>query len=221
MLLDPGHDGGNGADPVEVNHLVDAGGFMKSCDTDGASTDAGYPEHAFTFDVALRTAALLRSQGARVVLTRATDTGVGPCINVRAALGNIAHADAAVSIHADGGPATGYGFHVIVPGTVTYAGGGDAAIVGPSATLGKDLRDAFHLRTGEVTSTYLGVNGIDRRTDLGGLNLSVVSKVFIECANMRNAADAVKVSSPRWRQSAAAGIAAGISNYLLAAGARR
>jgi N-acetylmuramoyl-L-alanine amidase len=52
------------------------------------------------------------------------------------------------------------------------------------------------------------------RTDLGGLNLSTVPKVFIECANMRNAADAARVTSPAFRQRAAVGIAAGITAFL-------
>ena len=41
--------------------------------------------------------------------------------------------------------------------------------------------------------------------DLGGLNLSTVPKVLIECANMRNAQDAATVQSPAWRQNAARG----------------
>jgi N-acetylmuramoyl-L-alanine amidase len=76
----------------------------KACDTAGAQTDAGYPEHAFTFNVAMRLARLLRAEGATVVLTRPNDHGVGPCVTQRAAIGNRAHADAAISIHADGGP---------------------------------------------------------------------------------------------------------------------
>jgi len=58
---------------------------------------------------------------------------------------------------------------------------------------------------------------IQPRSDLGGLNLSTVPKVFIECANMRNAQDAVKVTSPAWRQLAARGIAESISAFLTAA----
>ena len=45
-------------------------------------------------------------------MTRSTDTGVGPCVNTRAAIGNAAGADAAVSIHGDGGPVSGRGFDV-------------------------------------------------------------------------------------------------------------
>ncbi len=55
------------------------------------------------------------------------------------------------------------------------------------------------------------------RGDLGGLDLSTVPKVLIECANMRNAHDAAAVQSPAWRQSAAQGIASGIEAFLEAA----
>ena len=62
--------------------------------------------------------------------------------------------------------------------------------------------------TGEAYSTYVA-DGLIRRDDLAGLNLSRVPAVFIECANMRNATDAAKVTSAAWRQKAAAGIVAG------------
>src|SRR6266478_5592816 len=113
IVVDPGHNGGNWSHPSEINRLVDAGGFQKACDTTGTSTNDGYSEASYNFDVATRLARILRAAGARVVLTRTNNTGWGPCINERAAIGNRAHADAAISIHADGGPAGGRGFHVI------------------------------------------------------------------------------------------------------------
>ena len=56
-----------------------------------------------------------------------------------------------------------------------------------------------------------------RSTNL--LNLSRVPKVFIECANMRNATDAALVTSPRWQAKAARAIAAGLTAFLARAGA--
>ena len=52
-------------------------------------------------------ARLFVAEGATVVLTRTSNTGVGPCVTERAAIGNRARADAAISIHADGGPPGG------------------------------------------------------------------------------------------------------------------
>ena len=42
------------------------------------------------------------------------------------------------------------------------------------------VRQAFVAGTGEPVSTYLGRDGLDVRSDLGGLNLSDVPKVLIE-----------------------------------------
>ena len=39
-------------------------------------------------------------------------------------------------------------------------------------------------------------------------------KVFIECANMRNATDAALVTTPAWQAKAAAAIAAGLTGFL-------
>jgi len=214
VAIDPGHDGGNGTNPQVINQPIDGGGFTEPCDTAGASTDDGYPEHAFNFDVALRATALLQAEGATVVLTRTDDTGIGPCVNVRAAIGNAAHANAAISIHADGGPPGGRGFTVIAPAPVISSISDNTAIVAPSAQLAQSVEAAFAVVTGEPTSTYDGQGGLDARDNLGGLNLSTVPKVLIECANMRNAADAVLIEDPTWRQQAAQGITDGITAFL-------
>jgi N-acetylmuramoyl-L-alanine amidase len=211
VVLDPGHDGGNASHPAEIDRQVPAGGFTKACDTTGTQTAGGYPEHAFTFDVALRVATLLRGQGLTVVLTRPDDAGVGPCVDERAAIGNRAGAAAVVSIHADGGPADGRGFHVLEP---VGGPGAVAAIVAPSARLGLDLRDAFRSGTPMPTSTYVGSDGLMVRGDLAGLNLSTVPKVFIECGNMRNGTDAALLGDPAFRQQAAQAIAAGIARFV-------
>ena len=216
VAIDPGHDGGNGADPAFIGQPIDGGGFTESCDTVGTETATGYPEHAFNFDVAVRLRSLLSAEGASVVLTRPDDTGVGPCVNTRAAIGNDAHADAAVSIHADGGPVTGRGFDVIEPAPVVSSISDNTAIVPASGQLAAEVRTEFAAFTGEPPSDYSGSQGIDVRDNLGGLNLTTVPKVLIECANMQNPADAALLTDPQWRQQAAAGLAAGITGFLQA-----
>ena len=203
IAVDPGHNGANWAHPAEINRLVDAGGFRKACDTTGASTNDGYSEATYNFDVATRLTRILRREGARVVLTRTSNEGVGPCIDERAAIGNRAHADAAISIHADGGPPGGRGFEVI------YKPQAPA-----SRTLALAVRQAFAAITGEPYSTYVGRDGLDVRTDLGGLNLSVVPKVLIETANMRNATDARRLESAAYRQREAVALARGLEAFL-------
>jgi N-acetylmuramoyl-L-alanine amidase len=211
ILVDPGHNGGNFAAASVINRLIWNGRESETCDTTGAETDAGYTEALFNWRVALYLTADLRAAGATVVLTRTSDTGVGPCVTERAAIGNEVHANAAVSIHADGGPPGGRGFAILEP----VADGTNNAIVRPSAVLGADLRAAFAAGTGEPISSYDGVDGIQPRDDLGGINLSTVPKVFIECANMRNAADVALVTSARWQALAARAIAAGLTAFVL------
>ena len=211
VLVDPGHNGGNFGAPSVINRLIWNGRETETCDTPGAETDGGYTEALFNWDVALYLTADLRAEGATVVLTRTSNTGVGPCVTERAAIGNEVHANAAVSIHADGGPPGGRGFAILEP----VADGINNAIVGPSAILGADLRAAFGKGTGEPVSSYDGINGIQPRDDLAGTNLSKVPKVFIECANMRNAADAALVTSSRWQALAARAIAAGLAAFLV------
>ncbi|WP_439676854.1 N-acetylmuramoyl-L-alanine amidase [Embleya sp. MST-111070] len=215
VMLDPGHNPGNGGHSREINKQVYAGGLTKECDTTGTETDQGYTEAEFTLDVAHRAKRLLEAQGATVVYTWESEAW-GPCVDERAARGNTAKADAVVSIHADGGPAGGRGFHVILPASVKDKNVDTTPILAPSRTLGGLLAKAFRAATGTSPATYLGTDdGLVTRTDLGGLNLSTRPKVFIECGNMRNASDAAQFTDPNWRERAASGIATGITAYLL------
>src|SRR3954452_4363704 len=209
VVLDPGHNGGNAAHPAEINAPVpDGAGGTKPCNTTGTATDAGYPEHAFTWDVALRTRDLLTAAGVQVVLSRQDDAGVGPCVDARGALGGQVGAAAFVGIHGDGAAASRRGFHVIT--SSLDPAGADVAAAGNG--LAVDLRDA--LRAVEPVSDYVGTDGLDRRADLAGLNLSTVPAVYVECGNMRNATDAAWMSSPDGRQAVAQQLAAGVLAFL-------
>ncbi len=210
VVLDPGHNGGNATAPEQINRPVPAGrGRTKACNTTGTATDAGYPEHAFTWDVALRVRELLAEAGFEVVLTRPDDTGVGPCVDERAAIGNRNAAAAVVSIHADGNTAPGAtGFHVAYSAPPLNPAQGE-----PASRLATTMRDAFGA-AGFTPSTYIGEQGLSPRDDLGGLNLSEVPAVLVECGNMRDAAEAAAFTSEPGRQSYAAAIAAGVVAYL-------
>ncbi|MFF7589557.1 N-acetylmuramoyl-L-alanine amidase [Kitasatospora purpeofusca] len=216
VLLDPGHNTGNSAHTAEINRKVDIGNARKECDTTGTSTNSGYSEAEYSLDVVHRARAILAARGATVVLVHDGDRPWGPCIDERARIGNAAHADAAVSVHGDGGPANGSGFHVIMPAKVVAGKADTAAIVDPSHRLGLLLRDSFHAATGEPYADYVASKGLDTRSDLGGLNLSTVPKVFIECGNMRNPADARRMTDPQWRQQAAQGVADALTSFLTA-----
>ncbi|MEU2963404.1 N-acetylmuramoyl-L-alanine amidase [Streptomyces ardesiacus] len=215
VVIDPGHNPGNFRHASEINRKVDVGTHRKECDTTGTATDAGWPEAKFTLDVAHRLRTLLKEQGATVELTQDGDRPFGPCVDERARIGNEAHADAAISIHADGSAAGNRGFHVIMPGRVHEGTADTRAIVAPSAELGERVAGGFVRVTGTAPSNYLGDGtGLVTRTDLGGLNLSTVPKVFVECGNMRDAKDAALLTSGSWRQKAAEGMSEGIVSFL-------
>jgi len=48
IVLDPGHDGGNGADPAYINQPIWNGVEEEACDTVGAETAGGYPRTSST-----------------------------------------------------------------------------------------------------------------------------------------------------------------------------
>jgi N-acetylmuramoyl-L-alanine amidase len=163
--IDPGHNGGNAT---------------------GTQTDGGYTEASFNWNVARYLRADLRRAGARVVMTRHSNNGVGPCVTSRAHILNSAGASVALDIHADGGPAWGRGFTVLEP----VADGPNDGVITASQRLGNDVRSALLKYTSMPVSNYDGHDGLISRNDLAGLNLATEPKVLIECGNMRNATDA-------------------------------
>lgn len=213
IVLNPGHNGGNATHAAEINRQVPAGfGEMKACDTTGTNTDAGYGEHAFNWDVALRVRTILQAHGVRVLLTRPTDTGVGPCVNERAAVQNSRGVVASITIHADGAPTAGHGFHVNEDSQTPE--GASAASVAGSRRLGTALHDALQAGSGLVPSTYIGTNGYVYRNDFAGLNMVSQPSSFLELGNMRNPGDAALQTSAAGRQRIATAIATGILHYL-------
>lgn len=215
VVLDPGHNPGNRRHITEIDRLVDVGTGRKACDTTGTATDSGYAEAEYSLDVVRRARAVLAARGATVKLTQNGDRPYGPCVDQRARIGNEAHADAAVSVHADGSARGNRGFHVILPAAVDQGIADNRAVVAPSRRLGLDLKQRFAAVTGTSPANYIADgSGLDVRDDLGGLNLTTVPKVFIECGNMRDPDDAALLTSAAWRQKAAVGIADGISEFL-------
>ncbi len=111
VFLDPGH---NGANDASISRQVPTGrGGTKDCQASGTSTEDGYPEHTFTWDTTLRVRAILNQMGVRTAMSRGNDNALGPCVDERASMANALRPNAIVSIHADGGPANGRGFHVL------------------------------------------------------------------------------------------------------------
>ncbi|MEP6560410.1 MAG: N-acetylmuramoyl-L-alanine amidase [Nakamurella sp.] len=211
VVIDPGHNGQNNSNPGTINALVDAGfGETKPCNTTGTETNAGYPEHAFTWGVATKLQAILEADGINVIMTRGDDDGVGPCVNRRAAIGNDANADLVLSIHGDGvDNQSDTGFYVMTASRVPAS----AAMSARSDQLAAAIRDGL-VAGGLSPSNYLGSNGLWDRDDLAGLNLSTRPTVMVESGNMRAASDAALMSSDAGQQKFAQGYANGVLAFL-------
>lgn len=194
---------------ASINQQVPNGrGGTKPCQTSGAATNDGYPEHAFNWAVVGLISDLLRQMGVNTVLSRDNDNSVGPCIDQRAAQANAMHPDAIVSIHADGGPPSGSGFHVNYSSPPL-----NAVQAGPAEQLAHTMRDAL-VQAGFHPSTYVGSDGLYGRADLAGLNLAQYPAVLVELGNMRNADEAAQMESADGRAKYAAAVTQGIVAFL-------
>src|SRR5271165_5055671 len=206
VFLDPGH---NGANDASISRQVPTGrGGTKDCQASGTSTNDGYQEHTFTWDTALRVRAALNALGVRTAMSRGNDNALGPCVDERANMANALHPNAILSIHADGGPATGRGFHVNYSAPPL-----NAAQAGPSIQLARIVRDQLQ-NSGIPPANYIGTDGLYGRADLAGLNLAQYPAVLIELGNMKNPADSAVMTTTEGRQKYAAAVVQGIAGFL-------
>jgi N-acetylmuramoyl-L-alanine amidase len=217
VVLDPGHQLGNATHPRQIDRPVVAGpGERKPCNTTGTATDSGYPEATFNWRVAQLAERRLERAGARVVLTRSSNSRAawGPCVDARGRAGAAAHADLTVSIHADGSYAPGArGFHVIAPASLR---GWTDDIAAPSMRLALTLRAALGRAHLKRANYIAGGDVLDVRSDLGTLNLSDVPIAMVELGNMRNAREAHRMRSKAGRARYARALVDGITRYLTA-----
>ncbi len=214
VVIDPGHQLGNHNFPAKINRLVPAGGFRKPCNTTGTATRGGFAEATFAWRVSLRLKTQLERLGARVVLTRQVNSQKrwGPCVDRRGRAGNKIPADLKISVHGDGSYAAGaQGFHVIAP---TDRKPWTHDIYEPSRRLALLARSSL-VRKGVPRANYIaGGDGLDFRGDLGTLNLSNVPTVMVELGNMKNAADARRMTTAKGRAAYAAALARAVRLFL-------
>lgn len=215
VVIDPGHQLGNGRHPAQIGRLVPAGDGDKPCNTTGTATDAGYPEATFTWQVAKRIRTRLQRLGATVLMTRTDNSASawGPCVDQRGRRGNKVHADLKLSIHGDGTFARdAHGFQVIYApdrGATadTYAASRRYALATRTALEGSGFSPANYIAGG---------TGLDVRGDLGTLNLSNMATVMVECGNMRDPGDAARMTSAGGQAAYAKALVRGIRAYLTA-----
>ena len=212
ILLDPGHQLGN-SNPAFAKQMAQKkfnGTTVKGCNTTGTATNSGYPEATFNWRVAKRLKRLLEAQGARVELTRTSNSrdAWGPCVWDRAKQANRIGADIMVNIHADGSSARNRGFFLLAPGLVK---GWTEDVVKPGRRLAKAMISGM-TKAGAPPSNYIR-DQLMISTNTTGLNFSDVPTVTVELGNMRNAADARLMTPTSGQRSYARWLLAGIDSY--------
>lgn len=184
IALDPGHNGGNASHLSRINKKVpDGRGGKKACNTTGTATDDGFPEHEFNWNVATKVRDELEKRGARVIMSRDSNDGVGPCVDERGKFAD--EADFLVSIHANGSTDSSIrGFGVILaPGEK----------VEESTKLAEAIVRGFKDHDFPINRAGYGKDGMVERTDLAGLNHASVPAVIVECGEMRNPEEAERM----------------------------
>jgi N-acetylmuramoyl-L-alanine amidase len=218
VFLDPGHQGSAAGNDLN-KPVTDGRGGTKPCQTTGATSPDGVPEHKINWDITQLVKAGLESQGAKVVLSRQDDTGWGGCVDERANAANASNADLAVNIHADstspGTDAGKSGFHIIVPQLPIP----DATVNEVQSAKGRkaaeQMRDAFK-SAGFAPADYAGAqDGLQTRADIAAVNLAKVPDVFAELGNLSNPADAAALSGADGQLKYAIAIVDGVIRYLL------
>lgn len=205
MYLDPGHAGT--APPAELT-ADDGRGGTKPCNAPGTASDAGWPEHTFTWEISQQLRTILEDAGVTVLLSRADDVHRADCIDERTYKENASAADVVVSLHADVSGPGNTGFHIsAVTDPLPHN------LAGESSRLASTVRDAM-VSAGLPVSNYLGTDGLNPRADLTGLNLSTKPKILIEFGNMRNADDLAALRSREGRRQRARAVAEGLASYL-------
>lgn len=212
IVLDPGHQLGN-SNPRFAAQIAETkfnGSLRKGCNTTGTATNAGLPEATFNWRVAQRLKGILEERGAKVVMTRDSNSrdSWGPCIWDRARIANEAKADAMISIHADGAPAASKGFFAIVP---TKIKGWTADVVVEDRRLSKSMVAGMK-RAGAPPANYVR-DQIMVSPIMSTLNFSDVPTTIVELGNMRNASDARRMSTASGQRQYADWLLAGLERF--------
>ena len=84
---------------------------------------------------------------------------------------------------------------------------------GPAVQLATVMRDQL-VAFGMAPSNYIGSDGLYGRRDLAGLNLAEYPAILIELGNMKNADEAIAMTTPIGRSQYADAVIQGITQYL-------
>ena len=151
VFLDPGH---NGANDASLTRQVPTGraepGLPNQRDGDRGRIRRAH----LAWDTVLLIRQQLSQYGVRTAMSRGNDDAVGPCVDERAAMANALAPNAVVSVHADGGPPPGGGFHVNYSAPPL-----NQAQAGPAVQFARIMRDQL-AASGIPEANYIGNDGL-------------------------------------------------------------
>jgi N-acetylmuramoyl-L-alanine amidase len=199
VCLDPGH-GTPAAIGRQMEPIGPGSTARKIKDGGGAPGEA-----KVALAIALKTRALLRSDGYRVVMTRSGPTYVGGNIE-RARFCNLRHAALMLRIHADGSTETSlHGIRTLLP--ALRKGWTDDIYTA-------SLRAARTTQAALVRNTGARDLGLMPRGDLTGFNWANVPAILVEAGFMSNPRERRLLRSAAYQQKIAHGLVAGAKAFL-------
>ncbi|MBH0161714.1 cell wall-binding repeat-containing protein [Fictibacillus sp. 26RED30] len=173
IVLDPGHGG-----------------------TDPGAIGNGLKEKDVVLDVGLQSKELLKNSGARIVMTRSTDTFI--TLTNRANVGNKSSADSFISIHANSYPGTSPN------GSETYWN--DVNNSTQSKALATEIQKLL------IQKLQTNDRGV-KEDNFYVIKYVKIPSVLVELGFISNSQDAKKLASPTYRRLAAEAIAQGTINF--------
>lgn len=177
----------------QARKVADGRGGQVPCVNPVAIASNGTADHSVNFAVAKMVEAALRTQGAKVILSRADDAGFGGCVDQRATAANTSGADLAVSINSAVQDAAQRGFvlETAAPGATDPKVTAQQAVSDPATTV---LRDATRAG-GFVPAQYFGGQDGIAKTTNALASLVNIPLVYANLGNLANADDAALLTS--------------------------
>lgn len=202
IAIDPGHaaNADSGFEPIgpgsSETKVKDPGG------TSGAAT--GVREPVVTLAISRYLKQMLEAEGARVVMTRESDTFYGGN-RERAQVANQAQANLFIRIHCDGSgnPATS-GVSTLYPALIP---GWTDDIYAASLKAAQTVQPAMVRNLGATD------RGVVERSNMTGFNWADVPAILVEAGFMSNADEDVRLNSPQYQQAVAGALLTGIKDY--------
>ncbi|WP_019203880.1 N-acetylmuramoyl-L-alanine amidase, partial [Tsukamurella sp. 1534] len=210
VFLDAGSSIGSAID--QAKKVTDGRGGKVPCVNPVAVASNGTPDHKVNYAVAKMVESALKTQGAKVVMSRADDAGFGGCIDDRAKAANASGADLALSINSAVQDAAQRGFllETPAPGAKDQKVTAQNAVSNPAATV---LRDAGRAG-GFVPAQYLGGKDGIAETTNALTSLVNIPMVYANLGNLANADDAALLTSRDGQTQYAAALTNGVIQQL-------